>query len=58
MHQDHYVHRDLDWLNFNGRVLDESADEHLPIYERIKFMAIFSANLDEYYRVKVAALHI
>lgn len=57
MRQEHYVHRDLDWLNFNGRVLEESADEHLPIYERIKFMAIFSANLDEYYRVKLAALH-
>ncbi len=57
MRQEHYVNRDLDWLNFNGKVLQESADQALPIYERIKFMAIFSANLDEYYRVKVAALH-
>ncbi|MDZ7646550.1 MAG: hypothetical protein U5K54_04890 [Cytophagales bacterium] len=44
-------------LNFNGRVLRESEDQSLPIYERIKFMAIYSSNLDEYYRVKVAGLY-
>lgn len=56
MPETHYVHRDLDWLNFNGRVLQEAKDTTLPVYERIKFLAIFSSNLDEYYRVKVAAL--
>jgi len=48
--------RDLSWLGFNHRVLQEAADETLPLYERIKFLAIYSANLDEFFRVRVAAI--
>lgn len=49
-------HRDLNWLSFNERVLQEAADTSNPLYERIKFLAIFSANLDEYFRVRVSQL--
>tara|TARA_B100001765_G_C19508620_1_gene345260 strand:- start:116 stop:2173 length:2058 start_codon:yes stop_codon:yes gene_type:complete len=49
-----YYHRDLSWLRFNHRVLQEAADKRNPLYERIKFLAIFSSNLDEFYRVRVS----
>ncbi len=52
-----YVHRDINWCDFNARVLEESADPSLALIDRIKFMAIFSSNLDEFFRVKVASLH-
>ncbi|MBT0607548.1 polyphosphate kinase 1 [Aequorivita echinoideorum] len=47
-------HRDLSWLRFNHRVLQEAADQRNPLYERIKFLAIFSSNLDEFFRVRVS----
>ncbi|MDA0974202.1 MAG: hypothetical protein O2867_10770, partial [Bacteroidetes bacterium] len=46
--------RDLSWLRFNRRVLLEAMDESIPIYERIKFMAIYSSNMDEFFRVRFA----
>jgi polyphosphate kinase len=49
-----YIDRDLSWLSFNERVLQEAQDKSLPLYERIKFLAIYSSNLDEFYRVRVA----
>lgn len=49
-----YYHRDLSWLRFNHRVLQEVSDKKNPLYERIKFMAIFSSNLDEFFRVRVS----
>jgi len=49
-------HRDLNWLSFNDRVLQEATDKINPLYERIKFLAIFSSNLDEYFRVRVSQL--
>ncbi len=49
-------HRDLNWLSFNERVLQESEDKINPLYERLKFLAIFSSNLDEYFRVRVSQL--
>ena len=49
-----YYHRDLSWLRFNHRVLQEAADKRNPLYERIKFLAIFSSNLDEFFKVRVS----
>ncbi|GAA4323607.1 polyphosphate kinase 1 [Pontixanthobacter gangjinensis] len=54
--EDRFRHRDLNWLSFNERVLQEASDKLNPLYERIKFLAIFSSNLDEYFRVRVSQL--
>ena len=54
--EDRFRHRDLNWLSFNERVLQEAADKINPLYERMKFLAIFSSNLDEYFRVRVSQL--
>ncbi len=51
-----YIHRDLSWLSFNYRVLQEAKDPLVPLFERLKFLAIYSSNLDEYFRVRVANL--
>lgn len=48
--------RELSWLAFNHRVLQEAKDPSVPLYDRIKFLAIFSSNLDEFFRVRVASL--
>ena len=51
-----YFNRDMSWLSFNQRVLEESLDPLLPLAEKIKFIAIHAANLDEFYRVRVSHL--
>lgn len=51
-----YHKRDISWLSFNHRVLQEAQDPRVPLYERIKFLAIYSSNLDEFFRVRVSAL--
>ncbi|MCT4601415.1 MAG: polyphosphate kinase 1 [Marinifilum sp.] len=48
-----FLNRDLSWLSFNKRVLEVATNPDLPLYERIKFLAIYSSNLDEFYRVRV-----
>ncbi len=50
----HYFKRDISWLSFNHRVLLEADDDSLPLYERINFISIYSSNLEEFYKIRIA----
>jgi polyphosphate kinase len=56
MSKKHFIQRDISWLSFNARVLQEANDPNVSLQQRIRFLGIFSNNMDEFFRVRVAAL--
>ena len=62
MSEQHYDYsftqeRELSWLRFNERVMEEARDESVPLFERLKFAAIFTSNLDEFFMIRVGSIY-
>ena len=53
---DNIIPKELSWLSFNARVLQEAADPSVPLIERVRFLGIYSSNQDEFFKVRVAEL--